>query len=142
MMRSFLRMPWATPKEHTGCPNPVCGRRLWARLARPVAPPYMPTERQDRDKALSVAREIRRLTVPQFAARKGGEKLVCLTAYTAPIALLLDPHADMLLVGDSLGMVIYGYDSTLPVTLDQMIAHGAAVVRHSKQALVVVDMPF
>jgi 3-methyl-2-oxobutanoate hydroxymethyltransferase len=102
----------------------------------------MPTERQDRDKALSVAREIKRLTVPQFAARKGGEKLVCLTAYTAPIALLLDPHADMLLVGDSLGMVIYGYDSTLPVTLDQMIAHGAAVVRHSKQALVVVDMPF
>jgi 3-methyl-2-oxobutanoate hydroxymethyltransferase len=91
---------------------------------------------------LSVAREIKRLTVPQFAARKGGEKLVCLTAYTAPIARLLDPHADMLLVGDSLGMVIYGYDSTLPVTLDQMIAHGAAVVRHSQQALVVVDMPF
>jgi 3-methyl-2-oxobutanoate hydroxymethyltransferase len=102
----------------------------------------MPTELQDRDIALSVAREIKRLTVPQFAARKGGEKLVCLTAYTAPIARLLDPHADMLLVGDSLGMVIYGYDSTLPVTLDQMIAHGAAVVRHSKQALVVVDMPF
>jgi 3-methyl-2-oxobutanoate hydroxymethyltransferase len=91
---------------------------------------------------LSVARENKRLTVPQFAARKGGEKLVCLTAYTAPIARQLDPHADMLLVGDSLGMVIYGYDSTLPVTLDQMIAHGAAVVRHSKQALVVVDMPF
>jgi 3-methyl-2-oxobutanoate hydroxymethyltransferase len=107
-----------------------------------MALPYMPTEGQDRDKALSIAREIKRLTVPQFAARKGGEKLVCLTAYTAPIARLLDPHADMLLVGDSLGMVIYGYDSTLPVTLDQMIAHGAAVVQHSKQALVVVDMPF
>jgi 3-methyl-2-oxobutanoate hydroxymethyltransferase len=91
---------------------------------------------------LSVARITKRLTVPQFAARKGGEKLVCLTAYTAPIARLLDPHTDMLLVGDSLGMVIYGYDSTLPVTLDQMIAHGAAVVRHSTRALVIVDMPF
>ena len=91
---------------------------------------------------MSVAREIKRLTVPQFAARKGGEKLVCLTAYTAPVARLLDPHADMLLVGDSLGMVIYGYDSTLPVTLDQMIAHGEAVVRNSARALVVVDMPF
>ena len=75
-------------------------------------------------------------------ARKGGEKLVCLTAYTAPVARLLDPHVDMLLVGDSLGMVIYGYDSTLPVTLAQMIAHGDAVVRHTKRALVVVDLPF
>jgi 3-methyl-2-oxobutanoate hydroxymethyltransferase len=104
--------------------------------------PYTGTECQNRDKALSVARATKRLTVPQFVARKGGEKLVCLTAYTPPIARLLDPHADMLLVGDSLGMVIYGYDSTSPVTLDQMIAHGAAVVRHSTRALVIVDMPF
>lgn len=113
-----------------------------ASLAVELNAAIMTTERQDKDKALSVAREIRRLTAPQFAARKGGEPLVCLTAYTAPIARLLDPHVDMLLVGDSLGMVIYGYDSTLPVTLEQMIAHGAAVVRHTKQALVVVDMPF
>jgi 3-methyl-2-oxobutanoate hydroxymethyltransferase len=75
-------------------------------------------------------------------ARKGGEKIVVLTAYTAPMAELLDPHCDLLMVGDSLGMVVYGMDSTLPVTLDMMIAHGAAVVRKAKQAAVVVDMPF
>jgi len=91
---------------------------------------------------VSVAREVKRMTVPQFAARKGGEPLVCLTAYTAPMARLLDAGVDMLLVGDSLGMVIYGFDSTLPVTLDLMIAHGAAVVRHTKRALIVVDLPF
>jgi 3-methyl-2-oxobutanoate hydroxymethyltransferase len=83
-----------------------------------------------------------RLTVPAIAGRKGGEPVVCLTAYTAPMAKLIDPHVDLLLVGDSLGMVIYGFDSTLPVTLDMMIAHGAAVVRGSTRALVVVDMPF
>jgi 3-methyl-2-oxobutanoate hydroxymethyltransferase len=91
---------------------------------------------------LSVGREIKRMTVPRFAARKGGEPLVCLTAYTAPMARLLDPQVDMLLVGDSLGMVIYGFDSTLPVTLEMMIAHGSAVVRHTQQALIVVDLPF
>lgn len=80
--------------------------------------------------------------VPDIAARKGGEKIVMLTAYTAPVAALLDAHCDILLVGDSLGMVVYGLDSTLPVTLDMMIAHGAAVKRSAKQALVVVDMPF
>ncbi len=73
---------------------------------------------------------------------KGGSPIVGLTAYTAPIAQLLDPHVDFLLVGDSLGMVVYGFDSTLPVTVDMMIAHGAAVTRGSAQALVVVDMPF
>jgi 3-methyl-2-oxobutanoate hydroxymethyltransferase len=83
-----------------------------------------------------------RLTVPQFQAAKGSKKLVVLTAYTAPMARLLDAHCDMLMVGDSLGMVVYGFDSTLPVTLDMMIAHGAAVVRGSAAACVVVDMPF
>ncbi len=73
---------------------------------------------------------------------KGGTPLVCLTAYTAPIARLLDPHVDILLVGDSVGMVLYGFDTTLPVTLDMMINHGAAVVRSSSRALVVVDMPY
>lgn len=82
------------------------------------------------------------LTIPQIRARKGGEKLVLLTAYTAPMATLLDPHCDMLMVGDSLGMVIYGMDSTLPVTLEMMIAHGTAVTRRARRAAVVVDMPF
>ena len=73
---------------------------------------------------------------------KGRAPIVGLTAYTAPIARLLDPHVDFLLVGDSLGMVVYGLDSTLPVTVEMMIAHGAAVMRGSAEALVVVDMPF
>lgn len=85
---------------------------------------------------------IRRITVPQLRARKGQEPIVCLTAYTWPMARLLDPHVDLLLVGDSLGMVLYGLDSTLNVSLDTMIAHGAAVVRGSTHACVVVDMPF
>jgi len=85
---------------------------------------------------------MRRQTVPGIAARKGAEPVVMLTAYTARYAQLLDPHCDMLLVGDSLGQVIYGLPSTLPVTLDMMIAHGAAVVRGSYRSVVVVDMPF
>ncbi len=83
-----------------------------------------------------------RISCPELTARKGGEPIVCLTAYTAPMAQLLDPHVDLLMVGDSLGMVLYGFDSTLPVTLDMMIAHGAAVRRGSSRACVVVDMPF
>ncbi len=88
----------------------------------------------------------KRLTVPSIRARKQDgvtkEPLVMLTAYTARQAQLLDTHCDMLLVGDSLGQVIYGLPSTLAVTLDMMIAHGAAVVRGSYHSLVVVDMPF
>jgi 3-methyl-2-oxobutanoate hydroxymethyltransferase len=84
----------------------------------------------------------RRQTATAIRARKGGEPIVCLTAYTAPMAHWLDPHVDLLMVGDSLGMVLYGFDSTLPVTLDMMIAHGGAVVRGSERAFVVVDMPF
>lgn len=89
---------------------------------------------------MSVQLQSRRLRVGDF--RKGGTPIVCLTAYTAPLARLLDPYVDMLLVGDSLGNVIYGFETTLPVTLDMMIAHGAAVVRGSDRACVVVDMPF
>lgn len=85
---------------------------------------------------------LKRLTVPQIQRRKGGEPIVMLTAYTARMAQILDPHCDVLLVGDSLGQVIYGLPSTLPVTLDLMCAHGAAVVRGSYHAVVVVDMPF
>lgn len=84
----------------------------------------------------------KRLTVRDIAARKGCIPIVCLTAYTAPMAKIMDRHVDVILVGDSLGMVVYGFDSTVPVTMDMMIAHGAAVVRSSKNALVVVDMPF
>ena len=67
---------------------------------------------------------------------------MALTCYTAPMARLLDPHVDILLVGDSLGMVLYGMENTLPVSLDMMINHGKAVVQHSEQALVIIDMPF
>lgn len=85
---------------------------------------------------------MKRLTVPAIRKRKGGEPLVMLTAYTVRTAQLLDPHCDMLLVGDSLGQVVYGLPSTVPVTLDMMAAHGAAVVRGSYHAVVVIDMPF
>ena len=85
---------------------------------------------------------MKRLTVPAIRNRKGGEPLVMLTAYTVRMAQLLDPHCDMLLVGDSLGQVIYGLPSTVPVTLEMMAAHGAAVVRGSYHSVVVVDMPF
>jgi 3-methyl-2-oxobutanoate hydroxymethyltransferase len=89
---------------------------------------------------------MKRLTVPAIQRRKFEgktvEPLVMLTAYTARQAQLLDPHCDLLLVGDSLGQVIYGLPSTLAVTLDMMCAHGAAVVRGSYHSVVVVDMPF
>jgi 3-methyl-2-oxobutanoate hydroxymethyltransferase len=85
---------------------------------------------------------MKRLTVPAIRQRKGGEPLVMLTAYTVRTAQILDPHCDMLLVGDSLGQVIYGLPSTVPVTLEMMCAHGAAVVRGSYHSVVVIDMPF
>ena len=85
---------------------------------------------------------LKRLTVPAIRRRKGGEPVVMLNAYTVRTAQLLDPHCDMLLVGDSLGQVVYGLPSTVPVTLDMMAAHGAAVVRGSYHAVVVIDMPF
>jgi len=90
---------------------------------------------------------MKRLTVPAILARKTGpepvaEPVVMLTAYTARMAQLLDPHCDMLLVGDSLGQVIYGLPSTIPVSLEMMCAHGAAVVRGSWHSVVVIDMPF
>ena len=89
---------------------------------------------------------MKRLTVPALQRRKADgvtvEPLVMLTAYTARTAQLLDEHCDLLLVGDSLGQVIYGLPSSVPVTLEMMEAHGAAVVRGSYHAVVVVDMPF
>jgi 3-methyl-2-oxobutanoate hydroxymethyltransferase len=91
---------------------------------------------------MSAQTRARRVTVPQIQARKGGDKIVCLTAYTAPVARQLDHEVDLLLVGDSLAMTVYGFSSTLSVTLDMMIAHGAAVVRATEHALVTVDLPF
>lgn len=85
---------------------------------------------------------IKRLTVPDIRSRKGREPIVCLTAYSAPIARILDPHVDLLLVGDSVAMVVHGMPNTLSVTLDTMILHGQAVMRGSERAVVVVDMPF
>ncbi len=84
----------------------------------------------------------KRTVVSQITARKGQVPIVCLTAYTAPMGRMLDEVADLLLVGDSVGMVLHGMDSTLGVTLEHMIMHGQAVVRATKRALVVVDMPF
>jgi len=84
----------------------------------------------------------RRLAAPDIMKRKGGEPIVCLTAYDAPTAALLDDHCDLLLVGDSVGMVVHGMPNTVGVTLDMMILHGQAVMRGSKRAMVVIDMPF
>jgi 3-methyl-2-oxobutanoate hydroxymethyltransferase len=91
---------------------------------------------------LSIQKRSRRVAAPDITARKGDEPIVSLTAYHAHTARILDPYVDFLLVGDSLGMVMHGYETTVPVPLDLMIMHGAAVVRGSSQALVVVDMPF
>ena len=83
-----------------------------------------------------------RKTVKDVAAAKAGTPLVCLTAYTAPMAAMLDEVCDVLLVGDSVGMVVHGLPTTVGVTLEMMILHGQAVMRASKRAFVVVDMPF
>ena len=91
---------------------------------------------------MSVQEEIRRLTAPDIRARKGGEPIVCLTSYHAHTARIVDAHCDLILVGDSLGMVMHGLETTVPVTLEMMILQGHAVMRGSKRALVVVDMPF
>ena len=83
-----------------------------------------------------------RLAAPDITAMKGKTPIVCLTAYTAPMAELLDPVCDILLVGDSVGMVVHGLDNTVGVTLEMMILHGQAVMRGSRRAMVVIDMPF
>jgi len=84
----------------------------------------------------------RRLTAPDIARMKGQRPIASLTAYTAPIARIVDRHCDFILVGDSLGMTVYGLPSTIGVTVDMMVAHGRAVVQNSSRALVVVDLPF
>ena len=91
---------------------------------------------------MSAQSQKRRLNVRDLAAMKGDRPIVSLTAYSAPMARTLDADVDMILVGDSLGMVLYGMDTTVGVTLDMMVAHGAAVVRSTEHACVIVDLPF
>ncbi|MBI1272637.1 MAG: 3-methyl-2-oxobutanoate hydroxymethyltransferase [Alphaproteobacteria bacterium] len=91
---------------------------------------------------MSKQTDTKRLTAPDIAKRKGSEPIVALTSYHAHTAAIADSHVDLLLVGDSVGMVMHGYDSTIPVPLELMTMHGRAVVRGAKHALVVVDMPF
>jgi 3-methyl-2-oxobutanoate hydroxymethyltransferase len=86
--------------------------------------------------------DVKRITAPEIRARKGGTPIVALTSYHAHTARLLDRHCDLILVGDSLGMVMHGLESTVPVTLEMMILQGQAVMRGSRRALVVVDLPF
>ncbi len=83
-----------------------------------------------------------KISAQKILERKGGEKILCLTAYTFPMAKILDEHCEMLLVGDTLGMTIYGLPNTLEVTLEMMINHGKAVVKAAKKSLVIVDLPF
>jgi 3-methyl-2-oxobutanoate hydroxymethyltransferase len=91
---------------------------------------------------MSVQQDIKRITAPDIFARKGGTPIVCLTSYHAHTARIVDKHCDVILVGDSLGMVMHGMETTVGVTLDMMILQGRAVMRGSRRALVVVDMPF
>ncbi len=91
---------------------------------------------------MSSQKIIKRKISSDIMVRKNTEPLICLTSYTYPMAKILDNYCDIILVGDSLGMVIYGMDSTLPVTLDMMIAHTKAVMKATKQACVILDMPF
>src|SRR5437764_7628960 len=91
---------------------------------------------------MSAHEQTARITVPQIRARKGAAPIVCLTCYHAHTARLLDNHVDLMLVGDSLGMVMHGMETTLGVSLELMILHCQAVMRGSKHALVVLDMPF
>ena len=91
---------------------------------------------------MTIQADQKRLSAPDIRARKGGAPIVSLTSYHAHTAALLDKHCDLILVGDSLGMVMHGLETTIPVTLDMMILQGRAVMRGSRRALVVVDMPF
>ncbi len=91
---------------------------------------------------MSASASQKALTPSDIRARKGGTPIVCLTAYTTPMAEQVDRHCDVVLVGDSVGMVLHGLPSTLGVTMEMMILHGQAVARGSKNALIVIDMPF
>ena len=104
--------------------------------------PRTPSRPVSTSRANPTPQLMKRLTVPRIRQRKGGEPLVMLTAYTVRMAQILDQHCDLLLVGDSLAQVIYGLPHTVAVTMEMMALHGAAVVRGSYHAAVIVDMPF
>ena len=91
---------------------------------------------------MSASAPLRSVLPPEIMGRKGGVPLVVLTAYTTPVARLVDPHCDIALVGDSVGMVLHGMPTTLGVTMEMMILHGRAVVRGLSKAMAVIDMPF
>ena len=91
---------------------------------------------------MSAIRPTRKLSVASIRAQKGGEPIICLTAYTAMMAEILDPHVDLILVGDSLGTVLHGHDSTIPVTVEDMIHYGRSVKRANPHAVLVIDVPF
>src|SRR5437764_12064087 len=103
----------------------------------PSQPSPIKGEGSKNEAPMSVQARPKRLSVTQIRGRKGGDKLVCLTAYTSSVARLVDHEVDLLLVGDSLAMTVYGFESILAIGLDTMIAHGAAVVRSPEKALVV-----
>ena len=104
--------------------------------------PYVGQNLHGPEQMMSANSPLRSVLPPDIRARKGSEPLVVLTAYTTPMARLVDPHCDVALVGDSLGMVLHGLPSTLGVTMEMMILHGQAVVRGCSKAMVVIDMPF
>lgn len=91
---------------------------------------------------MSVFQTLRRLSITDLQAMKGEQPIVSLTAYSAPIAQMLDEHIDCIIMGDSLGMVLYGMESTLPVSMEMMMLHGKTVVANTKRSCVVVDMPY
>jgi 3-methyl-2-oxobutanoate hydroxymethyltransferase len=111
-------------------------------LARHAIMPTCDPRSAYKSSFMSVQEQIKRLTAPDIRARKNGEPIVSLTSYHAHTARLVDKYCDVILVGDSLGMVMHGLETTVPVTLDMMILQGHAVMRGSSRALVVVDMPF
>ena len=91
---------------------------------------------------MSATSKIKALTPPDIQEMKGNTPIVCLTAYTTPIAKMIDEHTDLVLVGDSVGMVMHGMPNTLGVTMDMMVLHGKAVRRGLTRPLLVIDMPF
>ncbi len=123
------------PDRDRGRPRRLSGARI-------RVPPGRDRRPRGWSLAMSVQSAIKRKTAPDIRARKNGEPIVMLTSYHAHTAALVDRHCDVILVGDSLGNVMHGFETTVPVTLDMMILQGHAVMRGSKHALVVVDMPF
>ncbi|MEY9681431.1 3-methyl-2-oxobutanoate hydroxymethyltransferase [Bradyrhizobium elkanii] len=123
-------------------PDRDCGRCHRLSGAGVCVPPGRDRRACHGSLTMSVRSAIKRKTAPDLRARKNGEPIVMLTSYHAHTAALVDRHCDAILVGDSLGNVMHGFETTVPVTLDMMILQGRAVMRGSQAALVVVDMPF